>query len=712
MRLDLLLPQYTPSADTAPFVPGPSPLASTTEKTEFDQLLETLYDAAILTDYAGNLIMANRRALDFFQSDLDTMLRLGIDKLISGANQDILQTVHANIEVGRFTLMQAYCVRSDQSTFPAEISVTSVVRNALQCLCFSIRDITVRREVEERLRLEGEAIRNAGDGIVITDTEGLITYANPAVGHLWNLNEQEDLIGQTVLILFPESQGIEDAVNVAVQEGSWNGELEGAKPDLQSLYLQANITASVDENERITHLVFSFADITRRRQGEMALIEYQNHLEDLIRERTVDLESTNRELRREVEERREIEEKLREAIHQLREHNKAKSIFVSNVSHELRTPLTSLINSLENLMRGIVGTVTPAFTSYFNMMLEDCWRLERTINDILDLSRIEKGTFKLIRHPIPLVPLLRRTAEAIRLSAESIPLQYAVSPGSFPGFVDGDAAKIERVLTNIVSNAVKFTPPHGSCTVAFQQTERNGKPALACEVTDSGIGIPSELIGRVTERFFRIGEQVEGTGLGLAIAREIMEKHGGGIEIASPPPGQDQGTLVRMWLPKIVPPRIIVVLPETEQANDLCAELRQREYQVTLTSRGTDAVQSLRDDHFGLALIGANLPDISGTETIMHIMADAALRRVKLFYLTENPLDQTKTGLLQGFDIPHLMLGENIHLLIDQMEDTFLPISRTRTENPIASLQAAIQTQGGSTWQTIRLSYLSTMIDT
>lgn len=697
MRLDLMLQHHSPASDRAyETIPPPCQMPENAQD-EFDQLLDTLYDATILTDHDGKVITANRRAFDFFQTDIHGLRRTCIDQLIAGADQTILETVLQNIAVDRFTLMQAYCVRADQSTFAAEISVTSVVRNGQLCLCFSIRDITVRREMDERLRIEGEAIRNAGDGIVITDTDGIITYANPAVGRLWNIQDQESLIGETILTLFPSAHGIEDAVNAAVQTGSWNGEIEAQKAEnLEALYLQTDITASLDENDDITHLVFSFADITRRRQGEVALMEYQNHLEDLIHERTTDLEATNQELLHEVEERRAIEEKLREAIRQLREHDKSKSVFVSNVSHELRTPLTSLINSLENLMRGVVGKVPAPVASYFNMMLEDCWRLERTINDILDLSRIEKGTFQLVRHPVPFAPLIRRTAEAIRMSAEAIPLHYKICHELFPGFVDCDSAKIERVLMNVLSNALKFTQPHGDCSILFKEIRCADKPALACEVIDSGVGIPPALIDRVTERFFRVGEQVEGTGLGLAIAREIIEKHGGGLEIQSPPPDMPHGTLVRIWLPKLPAPHLMIALPEGDRTAQLHAALAQHNYQITLAHRGADAVQRLRDSHFAAALIGANLIDMSGTEAIMHIMADATIRNVKLFYLTEAPIHPEKAGLLQGFQIPHLMLGEDLTLLTNKMEIGFLPLSRTHNGNHVASVTAATSNQGGS----------------
>ena len=670
----------TAPKDAASPAPIPEMPNANGDRTEFDQLLDTLYDATILTDFDGNIAAVNRRAYDFFLLDAHTFRQSHLGQLIDGANRDILEMVIQNIADSRFTLIQAFCIRADQSSFPAEISVTSVVRNTQQCLCFSIRDITVRREVEERLRIEGEAIRNAGDGIVITDTDCMITYTNPAVGRLWNRPSEEDLLGQSIQSLFPASQGIQDAVQCAFQEGTWNGELEGTKSDQQPIYLQTDITVSRDDNEQITHLVFSFADITRRRQGEIALLEYQDHLEELIRERTTDLESTNRELMREIDERRVVEEQLRDAIEQLRQHDKAKSIFVSNVSHELRTPLTSLINSLENLMRGVVGDVPHSVASYFNMMLEDCWRLDRTISDILDLSRMEKGTFKLERRKIPFARLMTRTAESMRMSAKVIPIQYKIHDEHCAGYVDCDGAKMERVLINILSNALKFTPPNGTCEVSFHQITQNDKPALACDVTDSGIGIPPEFIPRVTERFFRIGEQVEGTGLGLAIARETLEKHGGGIDIQSPSPNTPRGTRVRMWLPKLPPPRILIVLPEGPVSHLLREALTQRDYTTRCTARGSEAAQCLRDDHIGIALIGSQLDDISGTETIMHIMADASLRNVKLFYLTQSPLDPSKAGLLQRLEVPHLLLHEKINRTLNEMEMSFLPISRVHSE--------------------------------
>lgn len=362
---------------------------------DFDILLHSLYDAAVLVDFNGIIKDANQRALYFFGYERNDLEGKSVVDLISGATADIFNTIIDNADAERFTLLQAYGIRSDNSIFPSEISVTLLPLASESMLCFFIRDITAHRDVDERLRIEGHAIRNAGNGIVISDPQGVISYANPAMCRLWKRQSPEDFYGKCIREYFPSPDLITRAMNTIREGGSWSGEIEAQAFDKERFYVHVSVTSCLDSDETLTHFVYSFADITARRRNEEALLRYRDHLEELIGERTNELRSINKELQVEIAERRNIEAELRQAIKKLREHDASKNLFVSNVSHELRTPLTSLIHSIENLVRGGVGHVPDPVMRYLHRMIEDCWRLERTVNDILDLSRIEAGSFNI-----------------------------------------------------------------------------------------------------------------------------------------------------------------------------------------------------------------------------------------------------------------------------------------------------------------------------
>jgi len=676
MRIDLLLSSgigtrqaILPTSETHRI----ETLPQTGPASDFEVLLQSVYDAALLTDFDGRISNANERALRFFGYTAEAISQHHIGDMIAGADADILRTVIENVQSERFTLLQAHCIRKDESLFPAEISATCLKLARGISLCFFIRDISIRREMEEQLRIEHNAVQNAGSGIAITDPDGIISYANPAMCVLWGRETEDGVRSTSIQDLFCEPAAVTDVIGRAASSRNWNGELKACRQDGNSFYVFTSATSCVDEDDTVTHIVFSFVDTTRRRLDEEALRLYQDHLEDLIHERTTELERINNDLKREIAERLRIETDLRDAIQKLREHDQAKNMFVSNVSHELRTPLTALIHAIESLMRGVAGAVPDPVVSYLSMMLEDCWRLDRTVCDILDLSRIEAGRLELNTANIPIRRMVERTVESLRMEAEGVPLTLEMIAGVHNGFVDCDAAKMERVVINIVNNAIKFTPPGGTVRVGIEQQGRSGVEGVCCRITDSGIGIPAEYINRVTERFFRVGEQVGGTGLGLAIAKEIIERHQGQLDITSPPPGADKGTQVTIWLPTTTPQRVMIVAYDRGVPHVLEPAFLKQGYLVSSYPNAQHALQVLHDGHHHIVIVDSTIPDMDGSEIVMHIKADPILRRLPVFLLAEDKPAPARSSILSSFGIPVFLKVDGMPDLIDAVEDAFLP---------------------------------------
>jgi signal transduction histidine kinase len=236
----------------------------------------------------------------------------------------------------------------------------------------------------------------------------------------------------------------------------------------------------------------------------------------------------------------------RESVARLEELDRQKGEFIATVSHELRTPLTSIVGYVEMLQDGDAGPLSGPQDRMLTVVDRNSQRLLALIEDLLTLSRIESGTFRLERAPVVVADVVERAREAIapRANAGDVDLQTTVAADV--GIVMGDAGQLERVLLNLLSNAVKFTPDGGAVTV---RARREGD-AVVLEVSDTGIGIPAAEQGRLFERFFRSSTSqdlaVEGTGLGLAIVRTIIEGHSGTIAVESV---QDEGTTVRVELP-------------------------------------------------------------------------------------------------------------------------------------------------------------------
>ncbi len=244
-------------------------------------------------------------------------------------------------------------------------------------------------------------------------------------------------------------------------------------------------------------------------------------LEQKVQERTDSLEQVNRE--------------LETANTQLRELNHLKSAFVSIVSHELRTPMTSIKGYVENMLEGLTGELGEKQRYYLTRVKHNTERLTRMIGDLLDLSRIEAGRVELKIAPLLIQDLVADVVEGFQTIAreKSVTVQ-ASAQNSLPK-VEGDRDKLHQVLTNLIQNAVKFTPKDGKVWV---ETRLSDDGLMECCVADTGCGIPLDEIDKVFEKFYR-GESApadaRGAGLGLAITKTLVELHGGRIWVESTP---------------------------------------------------------------------------------------------------------------------------------------------------------------------------------
>ena len=154
----------------------------------FQELLQNIYDAALITRLDGRIVNANERALSFFQCTRESLCSQSIPDIVSGAGEDLVDTILQNLENDRFTLIQAYCLRQDGSNFPAEISANRLHLGETDYLSFFIRDVTLRKAHENQLLTGYSAIQNSGSGIALATLEGTVTYANPALQRLMGLS--------------------------------------------------------------------------------------------------------------------------------------------------------------------------------------------------------------------------------------------------------------------------------------------------------------------------------------------------------------------------------------------------------------------------------------------------------------------------------------------------------------------------------------------
>ncbi|GAB3591299.1 hypothetical protein GCM10027446_08720 [Angustibacter peucedani] len=237
-------------------------------------------------------------------------------------------------------------------------------------------------------------------------------------------------------------------------------------------------------------------------------------------------------------------------VGQLRELDRTKSDFLSTISHELRTPLTSIAGYVEMMRDGDAGELQPMQDNMLEIVGRNTQRLRDLIEDVLMISRVESGAVRSERVPVALAGVVDHVATSLRPLAEAAGVGIDAFPVPPEAVLLGDAGQMDRMLLNLVGNAVKFTPARGRVTVSVEVVADE----LLVRVSDTGIGIPADELPSLFTRFYRATNatqrQIPGTGLGLAIIAGIVAAHEGRVEVDSV---EGSGTTFTVTLPRFDP---------------------------------------------------------------------------------------------------------------------------------------------------------------
>ncbi|MNS19899.1 Non-motile and phage-resistance protein [compost metagenome] len=337
--------------------------------------------------------------------------------------------------------------------------------------------------------------------IVMLDPAGRVTLINRQGGETLG-QAQEDIVGRDWVECFvPEPDRIEArrraaAVSVGPRRPVfYEGRVVTASGEER--LIAWHTTALFDEHGQAIAVLSSGADVT----------DYKRAIEEVAARRA------------ELEKAQEVD--------------KLKNTFASSVSHDLRTPLTSIMGYAEFLEDEIGGPLTAQQHGYVIQIMRGAKRLEHLVDDLLDFARIDAGTFHLRREPADLAAEIQEVTESLGPQIDEAGLTLAIAPIEDPLVAPMDTARIQRVLFNLLHNAIKFTPTGGTITV---RARREGD-SIRCEVIDTGIGIAEDQIPKLFQRFSQLksGSEKGGTGLGLSICRAIVDAHGGDIGVKSAP---------------------------------------------------------------------------------------------------------------------------------------------------------------------------------
>jgi PAS domain S-box-containing protein len=372
--------------------------------------------------------------------------------------------------------------------FWAVLSTVPVLHNgALKYFLINWVDITERKAAEKRIQKAAKEWRitfdSISDWVSIHDRDFKFVRVNKSLAKAFN-KEPKDIIGQRCYqFLHGEAMPVAGCPHIKALKSKRpaKAEVHLNNPDI---YAEISVSPIFGDEGEITGTVHITKDITERKQAE---------------------------------------EKLRK-IEQM------KSEFLSNVSHELRTPLQSISGFTKLILTGKVPDASTQ-QEFLQIIERESLHLNNLINDLLDMSRLESGRFQINKRLLPIRDTIVDAVKSFYSLAreKNIALSEDI-PEELPE-IEADGERLRQVVINLLSNAIKFSNPGGKVNIKVE----HGNKELLIRVTDQGIGIPEEAMPRLFERFYQSEDKLAkgGTGLGLYISKQVVEAHGGHIQVES-----------------------------------------------------------------------------------------------------------------------------------------------------------------------------------
>jgi PAS domain S-box-containing protein len=507
-------------------------------------------------------------------------------------------------------------------------------------------------------------IESADDAIISKTLQGIITSWNKAAERIFGYSANE-IIGKPVLVIIPpELQSEETIILSKIRSGDRIDHFETVRLRKDGTRVDISLTVSPirTPDGKIIGASKIARDITDKKRAE--------------RERQILLKAAE------------------DARHDAEMANRAKDNFLALLSHELRTPLHSMRGWLSMVSNGLLNDEQRERA--LDVILRGIDSQNALVEDLLDVSRIVSGKMSIVHEKISLVSVISNVIEQMRPATAEHQIDLSTDIDTSGDELVGDAVRLQQIVSNLINNAIKYTPPGGQINVSLK---RSGENAVI-EVRDTGVGIDPEMAARIFERFEQgdasSRRQFGGLGLGLTIARHLTELHGGNIEVESEGTGKGAAFRVTLPLTKRYTPnyrtsfashdqderdipldhtKILIVEDDIDSLEMLRLVLENSGAVVTSVDRSQKAVDELARNKFDVMISDLGLPGMDGHDLIREVRGSLGINADQLpaialsGYVAE---DDRHRSLSNGFQM-HLQkpldvstLAATIRTLLDQ----------------------------------------------
>ena len=457
-------------------------------------------------------------------------------------------------------------------------------------------------ETRRQKEILAVTLASIGDAVIITDTNGRITFLNAIAEKLtgWTAKEAEERPCAEVFRIVNEETRlpVESPVDKVLATGAIVGLANHTvliRRDGSELPIDDSGAPIRESDGTVRGVILIFRDFTAHKEFERTLVR---------------------------------------AKEQIEASSKAKDKFLAALSHELRTPLTPVLATLSSWEA--TNALPATLRSDLQRLRRNVELEARLIDDLLDLTRIENGKLSLEKEPLDVHNLIHSAASLFREEVQARDLALHCQLGAKNSWLEADPARLQQILLNLIGNAVKFSRDGGTIEIV---TDNSQGTELTIAITDDGIGMTEELIARLFQRFEQgdIPPEVKfrGLGLGLSIAKALVEAHGGALRAESK--GQGRGSTFTITFPKAYTParrsapalapaaglpthpsnlRVLLIEDHEDTARVLEKVLQQMGHEVQTRSRVATACETLREREFDVILSDIGLPDGSGIDFI------------------------------------------------------------------------------------------------